>query len=247
MSYRSLWVALMAVALFAPATGFADTLSAHQFAVMAEQTVPVRPSPAVVSAAAPILDELHRVRLEQSRLPPPRTDAERLRRMGALDAAPRTGIAKIRWTALAPNDAKIVSAILDVGLDDVDSSNQRQLLAMVPLEGWFGERRYGLEASEAAFHIVQHADLATQQRFLPVLQRFVERGDARPFEFAKMFDRVAIRQGRPQRYGTQFQCENHHWVVAPLEAPEQVDTRRVAIHMSETFAQTTARLTASDC
>ena len=245
---KRLWIAgLMTAALAAPSFAPASDLSPHQIAMLSGGDLPSTLPPSAIAAAAPVLDDLHRVRLEQARLPPPRTDAERLVRMGALDRAAREGIAQIRWTSLAESDARAAMAIISTEMDDVDTVNQHQLFAMLPPEGWFGERRYGREASEAAFTIVQHADLATQQRFLPTIQAFVLRGDADPGDFTRMFDRVAMRQGRSQRYGTQFTCVDHRWTPYRIENQDRVEALRASLHMSETFAQTMARMAASDC
>ena len=43
---------------------------------------------------------------------------------------------------------------------------------------WFSYSRYGREAADAAFHIVQHGDLAAQVRILPRLKEFAKKGEA---------------------------------------------------------------------
>jgi hypothetical protein len=243
-----LWIASLMIAVMgAPAVALAGELSPHQIAMLGERALPAALPPSALAAAAPVLGDLQRVRLEQSGLPAPHTDAERLARMGRLDRAAREGMAKVPWSRLSPADARVVSEIIGAEMDDVDSANLPQLIAMVPRGGWFGEHRYGREASEAAFTIVQHADLQTQLRFLPAIEAFARRGDANPGDFARMFDRIAMRLDRPQRYGTQFVCENHRWTAVGMEDADRVDVLRAGIHMTETFAQTKARMEASGC
>lgn len=56
----------------------------------------------------------------------------------------------------------------------------------------------------AAFLIVQHADLAVQERYLPTLQGAAKAKQARPDLVATLEDRINVRLKRPQRYGTQL-------------------------------------------
>src|SRR5690606_26574311 len=49
----------------------------------------------------------------------------------------------------------------------IDADNQQRLAALVAEWGWPGITQVGLEAAGAAFLIVQHADLPTQQSYLP--------------------------------------------------------------------------------
>jgi len=43
-----------------------------------------------------------------------------------------------------------------------------------------------------------------QKRFLPQLEAAVSRGDIAPLYLAMLRDRIDVREGRPQRYGTQI-------------------------------------------
>lgn len=65
-------------------------------------------------------------------------------------------------------------------------------------------------------------------------------GEIADADYALMYDRLAVGDGRPQRYGSQFACEGRRSVVADLENPETVDERRAAMGMS-TMAQNAAR------
>ena len=74
--------------------------------------------------------------------------------------------------------------------------------------GWFDISRYGTEASQAAWLIVQHSDhdLAWQQQVLADLAPRVVRGDMQRSYYAYLADRVAVATGQPQLYGTQGRC-----------------------------------------
>ena len=55
----------------------------------------------------------------------------------------------------------------------------------------------------AVWLVFQHNPLERQERFLPQLEEAVRRGDIAPMYLAMLKDRIDIREGRPQKYGTQ--------------------------------------------
>jgi len=70
--------------------------------------------------------------------------------------------------------------------------------------GWPGIDAVGQRASFAAFLIVQHAELAAQESYLPALQKAATNNQAQPAQVATLEDRISVRRGRAQRYGTQL-------------------------------------------
>lgn len=178
---------------------------------------------------APILHAIDAERMRQAALPPPADDRERLVRMGRLDQVGRQLEANLDLSELPESDRSVAYRVLMTAMDAVDRQNQAALLEMVPPEGWFHRSRYGSEASEAAFLIVQHGGVELWRRFVPVLEPLVPIGEIEGAMFALMFDRLALAEGRPQRYGSQMICEDGQFRVGPLEDPEGVDARRESV------------------
>jgi hypothetical protein len=134
-------------------------------------------------------------------------------------------------------------------LAQIDCSNTAWLRQQVRQHGWFDISRYGAEADEAAWLIVQHADRtpAFQAEMLPLLEERAAAGESSPRQVAYLWDRVAIKEGRPQRYGTQMECENGTVVpIGGLEDAARVEERRAAMRMQSyaSYRQTMAQLTA---
>jgi hypothetical protein len=192
------------------------------------------PEPALVAAIRASIDQ---VRARQAVLPPPRDDAERLIRLGELDQAPRRVIMAYDFSLIPADRRQTAIDEASALIEAVDHEDQAALLKLVPPEGWFMRSKYGDQAASAAFHIVQHADLPLQQRFLPVIEPLVATGEIDGQSYAMMFDRVAISQGRPQRYGTQFRCDGGKWRPYPIEDPARLDRRRQGEAIPGTFAQ----------
>ena len=185
------------------------------------------------AAAAPVHATFERVRLAQAALPAPTTDAERLIRMRELDQAGRAALVKVDTARLTPDGRKQVMAAVWTEILRQDREDQTALLKMLPAEGWFTRSRYGPDASHAAFLIVQHGDVALWRRFVPVLEPLVAKGEVAGSDYALMFDRLAMFEGRPQRYGSQLRCEAGELKPAPIETPAELDARRRSLGLTQ--------------
>ena len=92
----------------------------------------------------------------------------------------------------------------------------------------------GADAARAAWRIVQHAigEPAFQRAMLPILAAAAARDDADPIEVAMLDDRIRVFEGRPQRYGTQYDWSPDGEaleVMVGVEEPATVDQRRAEL------------------
>jgi len=189
-------------------------------------------SPEARIAIAPVAAAIAKVRQAQAVLPPPKDDAEKLLRMVELEQAPRMAFNQIDPSKIPAADRNNALTAIWQQINSIDEANQQALLAMLPPEGWFMIDKYGKEASRAAFLIVQHANPELWRRFAPVLEPLAAKGEVAGGDFALMYDRLALSEGRKQRYGSQIKCEGGKWVPLPLEDPEGVDRRRATLGMA---------------
>lgn len=121
-----------------------------------------------------------------------------------------------------------------MNLSSIDCGNTAWLRAQVTEHGWFDISRYGERADEAAWLMVQHADRTPsfQGEMLAVLQERAEAGETSPRRVAYLWDRVAVKEGRPQRYGTQMDCEGGEaQPIGGLEDPEHIEARLAVLGM----------------
>lgn len=183
------------------------------------------PSKIAMAIAAPI-SALERALSEEEQRPPAATDSERLERMGAIDQSWRRYMGELRFEGLSAEEIKASYAAIVARTEPIDQRHRDQVMAMLPEKGWFSFSAYGHKAAEAAFHIINHSDLETRLQVLPALERMAAAGEADPADFATMYDRVQKQQGRPQRYGTQFDCVEHRPVLYQLEDPARVEEFR---------------------
>ena len=110
--------------------------------------------------------------------------------------------------------------------------NARRLATLVAREGWPGTGRVGEAAAEAAWRIVQHAIAQPnfQREMLARLGGEAKAGRIPAWQVAYLEDRIAVQEGRPQTYGTQFDWdEAGEMSPRPIADPEAVDRRRAAV------------------
>jgi hypothetical protein len=194
-------------------------------------------SPAVRAAIAKPMDALDKAMAAEAAAPPATSDRERLERMGRIDQSWRQYMGELNLERLSPDEATAAYAAIAARTEPIDNANLTAVMAMRPAEGWFLISKYGQEAAEAAFHIVQHSDLAQQQIVLPFIAAAAAKGEAEGRSYAAMYDRVQIQQGKPQRYGTQFRCVDHRPTPYPLEDAARVEELRAPFKLWTTFAE----------
>lgn len=137
------------------------------------------------------------------------------------------------WAAgLSDNAAMYAFALIGPESCGVDQENTAWLKADLAKNGWFLISRDGPDADNAAWLMAQHADqdLPFQKQILALIEPLVARHESNPRNYAYIYDRVAVNQKLPQRYGTQGRCtEAGTWQPLETEAPGGLDARRASV------------------
>ncbi len=193
---------------------------------------------------APVHEALERVKSAQDKAGPARDTSAKLLRLGELDQAGRNVMQMTDLTMLPAEQRDQASAQVWHEIGAQDAADRAALVRLLPEHGWFTISAYGRPASDAAWSVVQHQtdDPAFMTAMLDRMRPAALKGDVDPTNYALLIDRVAMLQHRPQIYGSQFICKDHHWVLYTLQDPEGVEARRKALHLPETEAQAKARL-----
>lgn len=112
-----------------------------------------------------------------------------------------------------------------------DAANLPKVEAILAAHGWLGPKQIGSRASGTLFLVIQHANLAVQQKYLPMMREAVKAGRAAGSSLALLEDRIALREGRPQIYGSQIgrDAATGAQYVLPLADPDHVDERRATV------------------
>jgi hypothetical protein len=112
-----------------------------------------------------------------------------------------------------------------------DSANLIIVSRILDAHGWLGPDRAGFLGTQTLFLVIQHSRLEIQEKYLPMLKQAVKEGKALARDLAFLEDRVALRQGKKQLYGSQLWLDRSDGkrYVQPVEDPENLDKRRAAV------------------
>jgi Family of unknown function (DUF6624) len=115
----------------------------------------------------------------------------------------------------------------------IDAANTERMRAIVGQYGWPGPELVGQDGTEAAFLLVQHAELAFQKEMLPLVEKVYKSGKLSGQSYALLIDRVLVGEGKPQIYGTQAkrieEWKGREPVLEPIEDEANVDKRRAEV------------------
>jgi hypothetical protein len=112
-----------------------------------------------------------------------------------------------------------------------DSMNLIAVKHILDTHGWLGADVVGEKGNSTLFLVIQHADQKTQEKYLPMMRDAVKRGKANGSQLALLEDRVALRRGKKQIYGSQIHrdLKTGNYFVAPIEDESNVNKRRASV------------------
>ncbi|WDF63832.1 DUF6624 domain-containing protein [Flavobacterium sp. KACC 22763] len=133
------------------------------------------------------------------------------------------------YRAAKPDKKKIDSIGKIMG--EKDSINLIKVMKILDERGWLGKNVVGSQGNQTLFLVIQHADLEYQQKYLPMMREAVKNGNANPGNLAYLEDRVALREGKKQIYGSQSSKNKKTGkiCIAPMIDPDNVDKRRAEV------------------
>lgn len=147
-------------------------------------------------------------------------------------------------------DSGVLHAGYHPEMEAVHLDNARLLERVFDAMGWPHHQALGEDGAAAAFLILQHAisrpDL--QRRGLELMLEAIPNGHANALDAAYLSDRIAVFEGRPQVFGTQFDWDAQGQLSpAPVRDPGELDERRASVGlppMAETIAHMRANAAA---
>lgn len=154
-------------------------------------------------------------------------------------------IISLKNADLALRDKLVKTGELGNGYNEemsaIHNSNAAALQEIIAVIGYPSIAKVGKEASDAAWLVIQHA--IEQPEFmkncLNLLQKAVEQNEADPKSLAYLSDRIAVFEGKPQLYGTQFDWDEHGELSPNLyDDLVKVNERRQAIGLNSLEDQT---------
>lgn len=113
-----------------------------------------------------------------------------------------------------------------------DSINQKKVIEILQ-NGW--PENLNLQQNQTIFLVIQHADVDTQKKYLPIIESAVKNGKTLASNLALLKDRIALREGGKQIYGSQvwYDAKTGKNYVQPIENPEKVDSLRAEVGLPD--------------
>lgn len=125
----------------------------------------------------------------------------------------------------------------NVGLDSLkselvktDSLNLQKVSRILDNYGWLGLDEIGEKGSLGLTLVIQHADLKTQKKYLPMMKEAQKSGKVNIGFVTSLEDRIAVTEGKKQIYGSQLELNatTKKYYVLPVIEPENLEKRRAA-------------------
>jgi len=116
-------------------------------------------------------------------------------------------------------------------INEKDSINIMKVKSILDTYGWLGSDVIGKQGNTTLFMVIQHSNLETQEKYLPMIREAAKDGKVLGRHLAMIEDRVALGQGKKQIYGSQIGWDDgtKQNYVLPLEDPDNVDKRRAEV------------------
>jgi len=116
-------------------------------------------------------------------------------------------------------------------INEKDSIDLIKVKSILDQYGWLGADVVGEEGNSTLFLVIQHSAFDVQLHYLPIMQEAVKKGNAVASDLALLEDRVALKQGKKQIYGSQIteDPKTGKDTMAPIEDFANVDKRRAEV------------------
>jgi hypothetical protein len=113
-------------------------------------------------------------------------------------------------------------------MNQKDDANLVKVNKILSQYGWLGPQDVGFNGSQALFMVIQHADLKTQQKYLPLIKKAEKEGRILSSNLAILQDRIAMREWKKQIYGSQGFKDKATGIsyIYPMINPDKLDKRR---------------------
>lgn len=113
-------------------------------------------------------------------------------------------------------------------LKQADSSNLVFVEQLIAKHGWITPPQAGFMGTQAVFLVIQHANLEVQKKYYPLIKQAEKDGNILSSNVAILEDRIAVREGKPQPYGSQgyYDAEKKKTYVYPLKDLHNLDSLR---------------------
>jgi len=124
-------------------------------------------------------------------------------------------------------------------IGEIDTKNTARMKKIIDEIGWPLISDVGKDGASAAWLLVQHADRQPQfqAKCLPMLEKAFREDEASGSNYAYLFDRVALKLGNKQRFGSQAMGGDDDRQFSPIEEEWLVSERRAEYNVNPSIEE----------
>lgn len=114
--------------------------------------------------------------------------------------------------------------------EKIDKPNTKRLEEIYAQNGFPTAKTVGKEGVDAFMLILQHApDETLRQKLLKPIEKAFKRKEISANEYSNYVDRLLVRQGKPQIYGSNFEMKDGKLVMSEVKDLKNLDKIRLKI------------------
>jgi len=120
-----------------------------------------------------------------------------------------------------------------------DSINLIKVKTIVEEYGWPTKELVGRSGVSAAFLVIQHSDIENQKKYIKNIKKASKRDKDQLRNLALMTDRIRLKEGKKQLYGTQFSFhrEAKAFELLPVKKRKYLNKRRKKMGFTTTIEE----------
>ena len=151
------------------------------------------------------------------------------------DQAIRVQMLKLNTAVIVEGRTELIDSLVSVS-EEVERIDDENLVIVEDVLQQGLPAGLSADSYNTIWIVIDHASIEKQEEYLPIVEQMSAEGLIPIDKHAILFDRIAMRQKRPQRYGSQVlqfgQADAVKSYVWPVENPMVLDSLRSSVGMS---------------
>ena len=151
------------------------------------------------------------------------------------DQAIRVQMLKLNTAVIVEGRTELIDSLVSVS-EEVERIDDENLVIVEDVLQQGLPAGLSADSYNTIWIVIDHASIEKQEEYLPIVEQMSAEGLIPIDKHAILLDRVAMRQKRPQRYGSQVlqfgQADAVKSYVWPVENPMVLDSLRSSVGMS---------------
>lgn len=150
------------------------------------------------------------------------------------DQAIRVQMLKLNTAVIVEGRTELIDSLVSVS-EEVERIDDENLVIVEDVLQQGLPAGLSADSYNTIWIVIDHASIEKQEEYLPIVEQMSAEGLIPIDKYAILFDRIAMRQKRPQRYGSQVlqfgQADAVKSYVWPVENPMVLDSLRSSVGM----------------